>query len=86
MVQIADIALGIVEMMISDIELVWPIEAAIAGIALILSIILLVVIRWIGGCLVWGVLTLYFLGLIVFGFVAYFMANKLATESGINNP
>lgn len=72
-VEIAEISLGIVEIMVSDIDLVWPIEAAIVGIALILSIIMLLVVRWIGGCLIWTVLALYFIGLTVFGFVAFFM-------------
>ena len=74
------------EMMISDIQLVWPIELSIVGISLILSIIMLLLVRWIGACLIWGVLTLYFLGLTAFGFVAFFMSDTLATQSGINNP
>lgn len=36
--------------------------------------------------MIWGVLTLYFLGLTAFGFVAFFMSSTLATKSGINNP
>ena len=81
-----DIALGMVDMMISDIDLVWPISLSVAGIAFILSFIMLWVVRGIGGCLIWGTIVLYFVGLTIFGFVSYFMSQKLAEESNLHNP
>lgn len=73
-------------MMVSDIDLVWPIEVSIIGISFILSIFMLLIVRKLGGCLIWTLLTFFFIGLTAFGFVSFFMSSQLATKSGINNP
>lgn len=49
-------------------------QLVILFIALILSIIVMLLIRACGGCLIWSLIVIYFLTLTIFGFVCFFQS------------
>lgn len=61
------IDIGWIQKGMSDIEQTWEISLAVAGIAFVASIVLLLLIRLLAGCIVWSIIILYFIILIVLG-------------------
>jgi hypothetical protein len=51
---------------ISDLKSTWPISLALVFISFVVSLILLLLIRWCGGCLVISVIVGYFAVIITF--------------------
>jgi amino acid transporter len=79
-----DLGLNFYDEAISDLQATWPISLATLFIALFVSIVLMLMIRALGRCLVFTIIALYFVILVLFGVLCFETADDRIKIEGFD--